>query len=101
MIIEVNGVSPHVEDHGKGTPVPLIHGWPDSAHLRRHRIPFLTGHGFRAIAPDMRGSGRSSRPPEVADYALANAVGDVAGILDTLGIEAAHVVDIHPDADPA
>jgi hypothetical protein len=37
----------------------------------------------------------------VAGYALANAVGDVAGILDTLGIEAAHVVDIHPDADPA
>ena len=40
----------------------------------------------------MRGFGRSSRPPEVADYALANAVGDVAGVLDTLGIQAAHVV---------
>ena len=40
----------------------------------------------------MRGFGRSGRPPEVADYALANAVGDVAGILGTLGIEAAHVV---------
>lgn len=37
----------------------------------------------------MPGFGRSSRPPNVADYALANAVGDVAGILDTLGIEAA------------
>jgi pimeloyl-ACP methyl ester carboxylesterase len=33
MIIEVNGVSLHVEDHGEGTPVLLIHGWPDSAHL--------------------------------------------------------------------
>jgi len=92
MIIEVNGVSLHVEDHGEGTPVLLIHGWPDSAHLWRHQIPFLTGHGFRAIAPDMRGFGRSGRPPQVADYALANAVGDVAGILDTLGIQAAHVV---------
>ena len=51
MIIEVNGVSLHVEDHGKGTPVLLIHGWPDSAHLWRHQIPFLTEHGFRAIAP--------------------------------------------------
>lgn len=40
----------------------------------------------------MRGFGRSGRPPEVADYALANAVGDVAGIPGTLGIEAAHVV---------
>ena len=43
MIIEVNGVSLHVEVHGKGTPVLLIHGWPDSAHLWRHQIPFLTG----------------------------------------------------------
>jgi pimeloyl-ACP methyl ester carboxylesterase len=55
MIIEVNDVSLYVEDHGEGTPVLLIHGWPDSARLWRHRIPFLTGHGFRAIAPDMRG----------------------------------------------
>jgi pimeloyl-ACP methyl ester carboxylesterase len=92
MIIEVNGVSLYVEDHGEGTPVLLIHRWPDSARLWRHQIPFLTAHGFRAIAPDMRGFGRSSRPPKVTDYALANAVGDVAGILDTLGIEAAHVV---------
>ena len=37
MIIEVNGVPLHVEDHGKGTPVLLIHSWPDSAHLWRHR----------------------------------------------------------------
>ena len=92
QLIEVNGVSLYVEDHGEGTPVVLIHGWPDSAYLWRHQIPFLTGHGFRVIAPDMRGFGRSSRPPAVADYALANAVGDVAGILDTLGIESAHVV---------
>ena len=91
-IFEVNGVSLYVEDHGEGTPVLLIHGWPDSAYLWRHQIPFLTGHGFRAIAPDMRGFGRSSRPPEVADYALANAVGDVVGILDSFGIETAHVV---------
>lgn len=92
MIVETSGVSLHVEDHGEGPPVLLIHGWPDSARLWRHQIPFLTGHGFRAVAPDMRGFGRSSRPPEVADYALAKVVGDVAAILDTLGIESAHVV---------
>src|SRR5579859_5297931 len=91
-MVEVNGISLHVEDYDDGTPVLLLHGWPDSAYVWRNQIPFLTGHGFRAIAPDMRGFGRSSRPAEVTDYALANAVGDVAGILDTLGIEAAHVV---------
>jgi pimeloyl-ACP methyl ester carboxylesterase len=91
-IIEVNGVSLHVQDHGSGTPVLLIHGWPDSAYLWRHQIPFLAGHGFRAIAPDMRGFGRSSRPSAIADYALAKAVGDMAGLLDALGVESAHVV---------
>ena len=91
-VIEVNGISLYVEVHGEGTPVVLLHGWPDSAYLWRHQIPFLVGHGFRVIALDMRGFGRSSRPPAVADYALANAVGDVAGILDSFDIETAHVV---------
>src|SRR5262252_665516 len=63
MIIDANGVALYVEDHGEGTPVLLIHGWPDSAHLWRHQIPFLTGHGFRAIAPDMRGSGGPAARP--------------------------------------
>jgi pimeloyl-ACP methyl ester carboxylesterase len=63
MIAEVNGISLYVEDHGEGTPVLLIHGWPDSAHVWRHQIPFLAGHGFRAIAPDMRGSGAPAARP--------------------------------------
>jgi pimeloyl-ACP methyl ester carboxylesterase len=91
-MIEVDGVSLHVEDHGSGTPVLLLHGWPDSAYVWRNQIPFLTGHGFRAIAPDLRGFGRSSRPVEVADYALSKSVGDVTGLLDALGVESAHVV---------
>jgi pimeloyl-ACP methyl ester carboxylesterase len=91
-VIEVNGVSLHVEDHGNGTPVLLLHGWPDSASVWRNQIPFITGHGFRAIAPDMRGFGRSTRPLEVTDYALSKAVGDMSGLLDALEVESAHVV---------
>ena len=91
-MVEVGGVRLHVEDHGSGTPVLLIHGWPDSGYLWRNQIPFLAGHGFRVIVPDMRGFGRSDRPAAVADYALRNVVGDVAGILGALGVRAAHVV---------
>jgi pimeloyl-ACP methyl ester carboxylesterase len=91
-IIEVNGVSLHVEDHGSGAPVLLVHGWPDSAYLWRHQIPFLAGHGFRVIAPDMRGFGRSSRPSAVGDYTLVKAVSDMAELLDAFGVESAHVV---------
>jgi pimeloyl-ACP methyl ester carboxylesterase len=91
-LIEVNGISLYVEEHGSGVPVVLLHGWPDSAHLWRHQIPFLVDRGFRVIAPDMRGFGRSELPGDVAAYVLRNAVADVTGILDALEIEAAHVV---------
>jgi pimeloyl-ACP methyl ester carboxylesterase len=61
-LIDVNGISLYVEDHGDGVPVLLIHGWPDSARLWRHQVPFLAANGFRVITPDMRGFGRSGRP---------------------------------------
>jgi pimeloyl-ACP methyl ester carboxylesterase len=91
-VIQVNGISIYVEDHGSGVPVLLLHGWPDSAALWRNQIPVLVAHGFRVIAPDLRGFGRSSRPQEVAAYVRANAVADVTGVFDALGIQTAHVV---------
>jgi pimeloyl-ACP methyl ester carboxylesterase len=90
--VKVNRISLHVEEYGKGTPVLLLHGWPDSSYVWRNQIPFLTRHGFRTIVPDMRGFGQSSRPPEVAEYALSKSVGDVTGLLDAVGLESAHVV---------
>jgi pimeloyl-ACP methyl ester carboxylesterase len=91
-VLQVNGISLHLEDHGRGRPVLLLHGWPDSAYLWRNQIPFLVANGFRAIAPDLRGLGRSDRPKEVAAYSLQNAVGDVIGILDAFDIGAADIV---------
>jgi len=90
--LQVNGISLHVEDHGQGTAVLLLHGWPDSSALWRNQVPHLVANGFRAIAPDMRGFGRSDKPAEVATYALSNLVADVIGILDHLKIETAHLV---------
>jgi pimeloyl-ACP methyl ester carboxylesterase len=90
--MQVNGISLHVEEHGSGSPVLLLHGWPDSAYLWRHQIPFLVENGFQVIAPDLRGFGRSGRPQGVGAYSLRNAVGDVVGILDAFGIGAADVV---------
>src|SRR5229473_6464441 len=87
-----DGVSLHVEDHGSGKPVFLLHGWPDSSYLWRNQIPFLVANGFRAVAPDQRGFGRSDRPEGVAAYSVENVVADVAGILDALGIETADIV---------
>jgi pimeloyl-ACP methyl ester carboxylesterase len=90
--IEANGLGFEVWEEGEGTPVVLLHGFPDTSALWRHQVAALTAGGFRTIAPDMRGRGRSDRPPEVADYALTKIVGDVTGIMDELGVQRAHVV---------
>jgi len=56
-VLQVNGISLHIEDHGGGRPVLLLHGWPDSTYLWRHQILFLAANGFRVIAPDCVASG--------------------------------------------
>jgi len=91
-VIEANGISLYVEEHGDGDPVLLLHGWPDSARLWRHQVPALTAGGYRVIAPDLRGFGRSERPAEVRSYALRNVVSDVSALLDQLEVPAVHVV---------
>ena len=90
--IEANGLGFEVVDEGAGTPVVLLHGFPDTHDLWRHQVAALTGAGFRAIAPDMRGRGRSDKPAAVAEYSLSKMVADVTGIMDALGIQKAHVV---------
>lgn len=90
--VQANGLGFEVSDEGIGPPVMLLHGFPDTHALWRHQVAALTAAGFRTIAPDMRGRGRSDRPVEVADYALQKIVGDVTGIMDALQIQRAHVV---------
>ena len=54
-----------------------MHGWPELAISWRHQLPALAALGFRAIAPDMRGYGRSSVPKAHEDYALELIVADM------------------------
>lgn len=75
-----------------GTPVLLIHGWPDTARLWRHQIPALVTSGYRVLAPDTRGRGRSDRPTEVGDYHAMSSIPDMLAVLDAVGAESAHVV---------
>ena len=91
-LIEANGLQFYVRDEGSGRPVILLHGFPDTGDLWRKQVPALVQQGFRAIVPDMRGRGRSSKPDAVSDYRLSSIVRDVTGILDALRIERAHVV---------
>ena len=86
------GTEIHYEVTGEGTPVVLLHGFPDSGRLWRHQVPALTGAGYRVIVPDMRGYGRSARPAEVDAYDILHLVSDVGAVLADAGVPRAHVV---------
>jgi pimeloyl-ACP methyl ester carboxylesterase len=90
--ITANGLRFFVVDEGAGVPVVLLHGFPDTSRLWRRQVPALVGAGYRVIAPDLRGRGKSEKPERVEDYRLSNSVADVAGIMDALGVERAHIV---------
>lgn len=72
-----------------GVPMIFVHGWPELSRSWRHQLPVFAALGFRCIAPDMRGYGRSSVYTAHADYALENAVTDMIELLDALGAEKA------------
>lgn len=90
--VDLGDVRLNVASAGSGRPVVLLHGFPDSWRLWRHQIRVLADAGFRVIAPDLRGFGRSSRPLDVADYRMSVLAGDVAGLLDCTGVDRAAVV---------
>jgi len=71
------------------TPIIFVHGWPELSHSWRHQLPHFAALGFRAIAPDMRGYGRSSIYPRHEDYAVENSTADMIELLDALGAERA------------
>jgi non-heme chloroperoxidase len=58
----------YYEDHGAGTPIVLIHGWPLSGRSWEKQVPALLEVGFRVITYDRRGFGESSRPTFGYDY---------------------------------
>jgi pimeloyl-ACP methyl ester carboxylesterase len=87
-----DGVTLAVLDAGEGSPVVLLHGFPDSSHVWRHQVPALVDAGLRVIAPDLRGFGESDRPERVEDYGVGSSVRDVLAVLDALEVERAHVV---------
>ncbi len=88
-IVKTNGIDMAVYEAGPkdGVPVVLCHGFPELAYSWRHQLPALAAAGFRAIAPDQRGYGRTSRPAAVADYDMEHLTGDLAGMLDALGLK--------------
>ena len=63
----------------------LLHGFPESSYCWRHQLEPLAAAGLRAVAPDLRGYGWSSKPASVPAYRLDVLADDVLGLADALG----------------
>jgi pimeloyl-ACP methyl ester carboxylesterase len=83
--VESNGIRMRIAEMGKGPLVLLVHGWPESWYSWRHQLSALAAAGYHAVAPDMRGYGKSDKPTAVEDYDIHHVTADLVGILDALG----------------
>ncbi|KAJ3702880.1 hypothetical protein LUZ61_006585 [Rhynchospora tenuis] len=83
-MLQVNGINMHVAEKGEGPVVMLLHGFPEFWYGWRYQLIELARHGFRAVAPDLRGYGDSSVPSEKISYTIFHLVGDVVALMDAL-----------------
>ena len=73
-----------------GAPLIIfVHGWPELSISWRHQLPVFADLGFRCVAPDMRGYGRSGVYQDHEAYALEHSAHDMIELLDSLGAEKA------------
>ena len=90
--VETNNIKMHYVEAGSGQVIVMCHGWPESWYSWRHQIPAVAAAGFRAIAPDQRGYGQSGAPEQIESYNILNLVGDIVGLVNSLGVSDAILV---------
>jgi pimeloyl-ACP methyl ester carboxylesterase len=78
-----DGTQLYYKDWGTGQPIVLSHGWPLNADMWEYQMKFLADNGFRVIAHDRRGFGRSAQPWSGYDYdTFARDVNELIEALD-------------------
>lgn len=85
-----DGTSIYYKDWGSGKPVVFSHGWPLTADAWDAQMLFLVQNGFRTIAHDRRGHGRSDQPAKGND--MDTWADDLADLLDKLDVQDATLV---------
>ena len=91
-VVQVGDHRVHCVEAGEGPLVLLVHGYPESWYSWRHQIPALAAAGYRTVAIDVRGYGRSSKPLAVEDYRMVRLVADNVGLVAALGERTATIV---------
>ena len=86
---DVNGIRLHYLAAGSGDPVVLLHGFAQTSHMWRPLIAELSGR-YTVIAPDLRGFGQSSAPPD--GYTKATMAQDIHALLNSLKLDRVRLV---------
>ena len=86
--VEVDGIRMHYVDEGPrdADPVLLLHGEPSWSYLYRHMIPPLATAGFRVVAPDLIGFGKSDKPTKKTDYSYERHVSWMREFIETIDL---------------
>ncbi|MFD5118082.1 alpha/beta fold hydrolase [Streptomyces sp. NPDC058385] len=82
----------HLVEQGTGPLVLLVHGFPETSYSWRRQLPALAAAGYRAVALDVRGYGRSSKPADPAAYGMLDLVDDNVALVHALGERSAALV---------
>jgi pimeloyl-ACP methyl ester carboxylesterase len=90
--VSANGIEIFLTEQGQGPLVLLCHGWPELSYSWRHQLPAIAEAGFHAVAPDMRGFGRTSAPAEIDAYSIFDLVGDMVALVAALGEKRAVII---------
>src|ERR1700686_722803 len=88
--IITNGIRMHYVTQGEGPLVVLLHGFPEFWYSWRYQIPVLAEHGYRVVAPDLRGYNESDKPRK--GYDMGTLLLDIVGLIQGLGYEKAIIV---------
>lgn len=85
---DIDGMRMHYVDEGarNGDVILLLHGEPSWSYLYRHMIPPLRDAGFRVIAPDLIGFGKSDKPANKSDYSFAGHVDWMRAFIEALDL---------------
>ena len=109
FVDNVNGLRVHILEAGFETPgrplVLLLHGFPEIAYSWRKVMPLLAAEGYRVVAPDLRGYGRTTGwsanfDDDLRPFRLLNAVRDALGLVSALGYRTVAAVAGHDFGSP-